>query len=297
MPFNARHPYPCRRAGLYRRFRYGKPIVVVSGLPRSGTSMAMKMLEAGGLRVVTDGLRTADEDNPRGYFEDERVKDLYREGDKTWLRESRGKAIKVISFLLKSLPSENNYKVLFMHRDFREIVASQNKMLVRRGERNETSDERAVELLEEQVRDARFFLRRPQFDVLELNYAEMLSERPPGGASDGSTSSGRASTSRRWSGSWTCSSTVTAPEGPPLEGAASLHVAQAAELLELLLAHALGRLAVGLEPRRRRHLVPRVERLRQPRDHVGVRGGHVLLVERVLVEVEQLELGLARAAA
>ena len=165
--------------GLYRRFRYGKPIVVVSGLPRSGTSMAMKMLEAGGLRVVTDGLRTADEDNPRGYFEDERVKDLYREGDKAWVRESRGKAIKVISFLLKSLPAENNYKVLFMHRDLREIVASQNKMLVRRGEKNETPDERAVELLEEQVRDARFFLRRPQFEVLELNYAEMCRSARP----------------------------------------------------------------------------------------------------------------------
>src|SRR6185295_15833711 len=101
---------------LLRRFRYGKPIVVVSGLPRSGTSMAMKMLEAGGLPVVTDGRRSADEDNPRGYYEDERVKDLYREGDKTWVRESRGKAIKVISFLLKSLPPDNNYKVLFMHR-------------------------------------------------------------------------------------------------------------------------------------------------------------------------------------
>jgi hypothetical protein len=164
---------------LLRRFRYGKPIVVVSGLPRSGTSMAMKMLEAGGLRVVTDGLRSADEDNPRGYYEDERVKDLYREGDKDWVRESRGKAIKVISFLLKSLPPDNNYKVLFMHRDLREIVASQNKMLVRRGEKNETPDDRAVELLEDQVRDARFFLRRPQFEVLELNYAEMCRSARP----------------------------------------------------------------------------------------------------------------------
>jgi hypothetical protein len=159
---------------FYRRVRYGRPIVVVSGLPRSGTSMAMKMLEAGGLRVVTDGLRSADEDNPKGYYEDERVKDLHQPGDKTWLRDARGKVVKIISFLLKSLPADNNYKVLFMHRNLREIVASQNKMLVRRGERNDTSDERAVQLLDEQVRDARFFLRRPQFDVLELNYGEML---------------------------------------------------------------------------------------------------------------------------
>jgi hypothetical protein len=164
---------------LYRRIRYGRPIVVVSGLPRSGTSMAMKMLEAGGLGVVTDGLRTADEDNPKGYYEDERVKDLYQPGDKTWLRESRGKVIKIISFLLKSLPDGNNYKVLFMHRNLREIVASQNKMLTRRAEKNDTSDERAIALLEEQVRDARFFLRRPQFEVLELNYRETLDSPRP----------------------------------------------------------------------------------------------------------------------
>ena len=164
---------------LYRRIRYGRPIVLVSGLPRSGTSMAMKMLEAGGLRVVTDGLRSADEDNPKGYYEDERVKDLHQQGDKAWLREARGKVVKIISFLLKSLPADNNYKVLFMHRDLREIVASQNKMLVRRGESNDTPDERAVQLLDEQVRDARFFLRRPQFDVLELKYGEMLQGARP----------------------------------------------------------------------------------------------------------------------
>jgi hypothetical protein len=164
---------------LYRRIRYGRPIVVVSGLPRSGTSMAMKMLEAGGLRVVTDGQRSADEDNPKGYYEDERVKDLHQPGDKAWLREARGKVVKIISFLLKSLPADNNYKVLFMHRSLREIVASQNKMLIRRGERNDTSDERAVQLLDEQVRDARFFLRRPQFEVLELNYGEMLQAARP----------------------------------------------------------------------------------------------------------------------
>jgi len=164
---------------LYRRLRYGKPIVVVSGLPRSGTSMAMKMLEAGGLGVVTDGARTADEDNPKGYYEDERVKDLHTAADKSWLRGSRGKVIKIISFLLKSLPEDNNYQVLFMHRDLREIVASQNKMLARRGERSDTSDERAVALLEEQVRDARFFLRRPWFEVLELHYRETLENPRP----------------------------------------------------------------------------------------------------------------------
>jgi hypothetical protein len=87
---------------LYRRFRYGEPIVVVSGLPRSGTSMLMKMLEAGGVPIVTDGLRTADEDNPKGYYEVERVKNLAQETDRSWLGEARGQGIKVISFLLRS---------------------------------------------------------------------------------------------------------------------------------------------------------------------------------------------------
>ncbi len=163
---------------LYRRIRYGKPIVVVSGLPRSGTSMAMKMLEAGGVGIVTDGIRTADEDNPRGYFEIERVKNLHEETDRSWLREARGKAIKVISYLLKSLPPDNNYKVLFMRRHPREILMSQAEMLTRRGEKNGTSDEQLLRLMEKDLRDADFFLRRrPQFETMEIQYKEAL-ERP-----------------------------------------------------------------------------------------------------------------------
>ena len=87
---------------LYRRLRFGAPIVVVSGLPRSGTSMLMKMIEAGGLPLVTDGLRTADEDNPKGYYELERVKNLAEETDKGYLKGARGKGVKVISYLLRS---------------------------------------------------------------------------------------------------------------------------------------------------------------------------------------------------
>ena len=119
---------------LWLRARYGSPIVVVSGLPRSGTSMMMKMLAAGGLPVVTDEIRAADEDNPKGYFELEQIKELDKSKDKTWLRDHRGKVIKIISFLLKDLPDDNAYKVLFMRRNLEEVIASQNKMLVRRGE-------------------------------------------------------------------------------------------------------------------------------------------------------------------
>ena len=164
---------------VYRRLRYGKPIVVVSGLPRSGTSMAMKMLEAGGLSVVTDGLRTADEDNPKGYYEDERVKRLHKEPDKAWLHDARGKVVKIISFLLKSLPPDHNYKVVLMQRNLREIVASQNKMLARLGKPNDLPDEAAVQLLAAQVKDASFFLKRPQFEVLELSYSDTLASARP----------------------------------------------------------------------------------------------------------------------
>jgi len=165
---------------LWRRVRHGQPVVVVSGLPRSGTSMAMKMLEAGGLSLVTDGIRTADEDNPKGYYELERVKNLNRDTDRAWLRDCRGKGIKVISYLLRSLPPANRYKVLFMNRDVLEVLASQQKMLDRRGEVSETSDDRMVALYEKDLRDVRFMLtRRAQFDVLEVGYADVLKDPAP----------------------------------------------------------------------------------------------------------------------
>ena len=133
---------------FYRRLRYGQPIIVVSGLPRSGTSMAMKMLEAGGLPLLLDGVRTADEDNPRGYFEFERVKDLASEQKWSWLDDIRGQGVKIITYLLKELPPNHNYKVLLMRRDLEEILASQSKMLDRRGESTATDNQRMVELFE-----------------------------------------------------------------------------------------------------------------------------------------------------
>ena len=160
---------------LYRRLRYGTPLVVVSGLPRSGTSMTMKMLQAGGLPLVQDGIRTADEDNPKGYFELERVKDLANQTDWSWLAGSRGKGIKIISYLLKELPSDLNYKVLFMRRDLREILASQAKMLERRGEEHEADDERMMDLFGNDLWKVNYLMKhRPQFETLTLQYTEVL---------------------------------------------------------------------------------------------------------------------------
>src|SRR3954453_19540485 len=87
-----------------RRLRYGRPIVVVSGLPRSGTSMMMQMLRAGGLELVTDAVRTPDGSNPKGYFELEAVKDLDKGAPAAWLSGARGKAVKVVSSLIPHLP-------------------------------------------------------------------------------------------------------------------------------------------------------------------------------------------------
>lgn len=106
-------------------------IVIVSGLPRSGTSLMMQMLERGGIEVVTDHLRTPDDDNPRGYFEFESVKSIER--DVSWLPATRGKAFKMVSQLLYHLPATERYRILFMERDLDEMLRSQEKMLERLG--------------------------------------------------------------------------------------------------------------------------------------------------------------------
>ena len=163
---------------LYRRLRYGEPVVVVSGLPRSGTSMAMQMLAAAGVPVVTDGIRQAGEDNPKGYFEDERVKDLHQEKeDRGWIRDARGKAVKIISFLLKDLPESNNYKVIFMKRALPEVLASQKKMLERRNEVDESGDDRMLELWENHLWRVSYLLKHAdQFESLEIAYSDVIGD-------------------------------------------------------------------------------------------------------------------------
>jgi hypothetical protein len=168
---------PLSVKAVLRRFKYGAPVIVVSGLPRSGTSMAMKMLEAAGLELVVDDVRTADEDNPKGYYEDERVKELAEMPDKAWLREARGKAIKVVSSLLNYLPTTNQYKVLFMRRDLHEVLASQAKMLERRGEASQTEDADLLAMYESHLEKTTFQLRfRPNFEALFINYAEVVAD-------------------------------------------------------------------------------------------------------------------------
>lgn len=162
---------------LFRRIRRGKPIIVVSGLPRSGTSMMMRMLEQGGLEVVSDNIREQDEDNPRGYFELEQVKELDKGGDKAWLGESRGRVVKVISFLLKDLPSDFDYRIIFMRRHLDEVLASQDKMLERRGEKKETNDEDMKAAYRRHLKDVAFFCRyRKNFEAIDIQYDEVIQD-------------------------------------------------------------------------------------------------------------------------
>ena len=151
-------------------------IVVVSGLPRSGTSMMMRMLEAGGVPVLTDHRRMADEDNPEGYYEYERVKQI--EEDQEWLDQARGHAVKMVSALLEHLPPDYHYKVAFMRRDMGEILASQRKMLERLGEsRGEVGDATMARLFAQHLaKVTRWLETQPNVDALHVSYNEVLAD-------------------------------------------------------------------------------------------------------------------------
>ena len=155
-------------------------ITVVSGLPRSGTSMMMKMLEAGGIPPVTDNLRTADEDNPKGYYEFERVKQLTK-GDIEWLADAPGKVVKVIAALLPYLPATYRYRVVFMQREMTEVLASQRQMLIRRGEDpNKIPDEIIAKLFEKHLRPVNEWVaQQSNVERLDVNYNEMLKNPAP----------------------------------------------------------------------------------------------------------------------
>jgi len=153
-----------------------KIIIIVSGLPRSGTSMMMRMLEAGGMRILKDEIRKADEDNPAGYYEFEKVKELKK--DPSWLENAKGKAVKIISSLLEHLPERYTYKIIFMHRNMEEILNSQRQMLIRRGEpTDEVSDEKMGKMFLKHLQKIEERLnKQSNMDVLTIHYNEILKE-------------------------------------------------------------------------------------------------------------------------
>ncbi|MEM7199518.1 MAG: sulfotransferase [Planctomycetota bacterium] len=156
------------------------PAIIVSGLPRSGTSLAMMMLEAAGIPVFQDGQRTADDDNPKGYYEHDRVKVLGKEKDTAWLHESRGQAIKIISFLLREVPEDLDCRIVFMHRRIEEVLASQAKMLERRGEASKVNDAQMTAVYRKHLETVQKLIEsRPTMQCLELQYHEVVANPAP----------------------------------------------------------------------------------------------------------------------
>ncbi len=150
-------------------------VMIVSGLPRSGTSMMMKMLEAGGVPVLVDNIREADEDNPKGYYEFERVKKLPE--DTEWLPDAVGKVVKMVFVLLKELPEGYHYKVVFMRRAIEEIVASQNQMLERNNKANTVDDleiVRSFEMLLDSIK--KWIADQPHIEFQEFWYGDVLED-------------------------------------------------------------------------------------------------------------------------
>jgi hypothetical protein len=149
-------------------------ITIVSGLPRSGTSMMMQMLAAGGMPILCDNCRAADEDNPRGYYEFERVKLIKQNA--SWLPDAKGKAVKIISELLKFVPPDYSYQVIFMQRRLEEILASQRQMLIRRGRfAGEGDDAGTVELFHQHLARTEAWLKKQsQFELLSMDYSAII---------------------------------------------------------------------------------------------------------------------------
>ncbi len=148
-------------------------IIIVSGLPRSGTSMLMQMLKNGGMEILCDKVRQADEENPKGYWEYEKVKTLANEN--SWLISEKGKGVKIIAQLLKYIPSGPDYKVIFMERNLEEILWSQEKMLNKMN-RKDTTDQSILKAgFSRQLEEVKSWLRNSgNIETLYLSYADVI---------------------------------------------------------------------------------------------------------------------------
>ncbi len=151
-------------------------ITIVSGLPRSGTSMMMQVIEAGGIPVLCDHVRSCDDDNPRGYYEFEPVKKT--KTDPFWVPSARGKVVKVIYSLLYDLPAAYHYRVIFMERFLAEVLASQKKMLERRGQKGGgVADDKMAALFRSQLATFEHWIHNQKnFAMLRVGYADMIAD-------------------------------------------------------------------------------------------------------------------------
>jgi len=151
-------------------------ITVVSGLPRSGTSLMMQLLAAAGREVLTDSKRAADKDNPLGYFEFEKSTELAK--DASWLAQARGKVVKIVAQLLPNLPASEHYQIIFMERDLSEVIASQKAMLVRQNRHGAALEEQKLrETYSSQLQRVHSQLaRRSEVRMLKVNYAALVAD-------------------------------------------------------------------------------------------------------------------------
>ena len=150
--------------------------VIVSGVPRSGTSVVMQMLAAGGIETLTDGARPPDPDNPRGYHELEAVK--RSRDDLAWLDRAEGKAVKVVHSLVSALPRDRAYRLIVMRRDLREVLRSQGAMLARRRvARDGSTEERLIEVYTAQLAEMERWARgHPKLSRLTIDYADLVAD-------------------------------------------------------------------------------------------------------------------------
>jgi hypothetical protein len=151
-----------------------QPVTIVAGLPRSGTSLMMQMLHAGGLEALSDQIRAPDIDNPKGYYEFEAVKTLNE--DASWLPRAEGKVVKMVYRLLYDLPKGYEYRVVFTLRRLPEVIASQDKMLQRLGAGSgDIPPEKLEEIYQREI-DAvqKWLAEQPNFDVLYVQYNDVL---------------------------------------------------------------------------------------------------------------------------
>ncbi|MFH1156223.1 MAG: alkaline phosphatase family protein [Pseudomonadota bacterium] len=150
-------------------------VIIVSGLPRSGTSMMMQMLEAGGIRSMTDHVREPDPGNPKGYYEYEKVKSIAR--DSSWLSQAKGRAVKIVTPLLTHLKPGINYRVIVMERDMREVVRSQMRMLSRTGKKGSGLSESRLEVVfTKQMSSLKKNLTLLNISVLYVDYQNCIQD-------------------------------------------------------------------------------------------------------------------------
>jgi hypothetical protein len=154
-------------------------LTIVSGLPRSGTSMMMQMIHAGGIPALTDEIRKADEDNPKGYYEFEPVKRTKK--DASWLKQAPGKVVKMVHVLLLDMPPGYEYRVVFMRRALEEVIKSQDVMLQRQGkDSGDLSKEQLIRAFSGQMEKVeKYVAEHPNFKMLQVNYNQMINEPAP----------------------------------------------------------------------------------------------------------------------